>query len=151
MMIKRTIFLCISAALITSALAGDFDREIKARQSFMQVLAYNNGLLAGMARGKVPYDGELAQIAAMNLKLASQMNMSSVWVAGSDMGVAGNDTKTKAELWSTWPQAGTYLGDLGNASVALDAVAGMGLDQMKAALMDVGKACSACHKKFRAK
>jgi cytochrome c556 len=151
MIIKKAIFLCISAALITTALAGDFDREIKARQSFMQVLAYNNGLLAGMARGKVPYDAELAQTAAMNLKLASQMNMGSVWVPGSEMGVEGNDTKTKAELWSTWPKAGTYLADLGKASVALDAVAGMGLDQMKAAFSDVGDACSACHKDFRAK
>lgn len=41
---KQTLFLCLGAALITTALAGDFDREIKARQSFMQVLAYNNGL-----------------------------------------------------------------------------------------------------------
>jgi cytochrome c556 len=151
MIIKKTIFLCIISALISTALAGDFEREIKARQAFMQVLAYNNGLLAGMARGKMPYDAELAQTAAMNLKLASQMNMGSVWAAGSDMAVAGNDTKAKAELWSTWPQVGTYLGDLGKASVALDAAAGMGLDQMKAALTDVGKACSACHKKFRAK
>ncbi|ATX78448.1 MULTISPECIES: cytochrome c [Reinekea] len=148
---KQTLFLCLGAALITTALAGDFDREIKARQSFMQVLAYNNGLLANMVRGKVPYDAELAQTAALNLKLAAQMNMSSVWVVGSDMSVAGNDTKTKPELWSTWPKAGSYLTDLGNASALLDGVAGMGLEQMKAAFSDVGKACSACHKDFRAK
>jgi len=148
---KQTLFLCLSAALITTALAGDFDREIKARQSFMQVLAYNNGLLANMVRGKVPYDAELAQTAALNLKLAAQMNMSSVWVVGSDMSVAGNDTKTKPELWSTWPKAGSYLTDLSEASALLDGVAGMGLEQMKAAFSDVGKACSSCHKDFRAK
>ena len=45
----------------------------------------------------------------------------------------------------------THHGDLGNASALLDGVAGMGLEQMKAAFSDVGKACSACHKDFRAK
>jgi len=103
-----------------------------------------------MVRGKMDYDAELAQAAAKNLSLAAQMNNGSMWPQGSDMDSVSN-TVAKAGIWTTWPKAGDYFGDLASASAELEGKAGNGLDDLKSAMKAVGKSCSGCHKEFRAK
>ncbi len=149
--LKILLSLCVCAALVTVGVqAGEFDKQVKARQSFMQILAYNNGILGAMARGKAPYDATVAQTAATNLSLAASMSNASMWPAGSDMD-SQSDTVAKKDIWSTWPKAGESFGKLAKATTFLEGEAGNGVDALKAAMKDVGKTCSGCHKQFRAK
>lgn len=148
---KTVLTLCICALLASVAThADEYESEIKARQAFMQILAYNNGMLAAMVRGKVPYDAEQATIAARNVSLAASMNNGSMWPAGSDLD-SHEGTVAKKEIWSTWPEAGNIFNELAMASTSLEAEAGKGVDALKAAMGPVGDACSSCHKKFRQK
>ncbi len=152
-MIKLTfaIPLCLAAGLAASfTQAGDFDTEIKARQSWMEVLAYNSGILGAMTRGRMEYDADLASAAAKNMSLAAQMNNGSMWPVGSDMN-SHEGTVAKAELWQNFDKVGGLLGDLKTATSQLEMDAGKGLDALKSAMGDVGKTCSGCHRDFRAK
>ena len=56
-----------------SGLANDFEKEVKARQSLMQVYGFNIGILGAMAKSEMPYDPEIAQAAADNLNAAVSM------------------------------------------------------------------------------
>jgi cytochrome c556 len=140
------------SALIFSivAQAGDFDTQIEGRQAYMSILGYNVGILGAMTRGKMDYDADLAQAVAKNLSLAAQMNNGTMWPQGSDMG-SNDNTVTKADLWANFADAGAYLSDLTDATQTLEMEAGKGLDSLNAAMGDVGKTCSGCHKQFRAK
>lgn len=152
-MIKLTyaIPLCLVAAIAAGmSQAGDFDSEIKARQSWMQILAYNSGILGAMTRGKMDYDADLASAAAKNMNLAAQMDNASMWPVGSDM-ASHDGTVAKAELWQNFPAVGGYLGDLSKATSQLEMDAGKSLAALTAAMGDVGKSCSGCHKEFRGK
>lgn len=149
--LKLALPLLICAALFaTHTSADEFKNQIKARQAYMQVLGYNVGILGAMARGRVPYDAEMATAAAQNLNFAAQMNNGSMWPMGSDMD-SHADTVAKVELWQNFSEAGGYLTDMSTATANLVGEAGNGVDAMKAAFGDVGKTCSGCHKQFRAK
>jgi cytochrome c556 len=152
MELKNAFFtLCVCAAIIVvPAQADEFDSEVKARQAFMQILAYNNGILASMVRGKAPYDAEIAKVAARNVNLAASMNNASMWPAGSDM-TSHEESVAKKDIWTTWPKAGDIFSELSLAAMNLENEAGKGLDALKTAIDPVGEACSSCHKQFREK
>jgi len=44
----------------TDVAAGEFDKQIKARQSVMQIYSFNLGQLGAMAKGEIKYDAKLA-------------------------------------------------------------------------------------------
>lgn len=146
------ILLCIFASILaTSSIAeDDFKGQIKARQSVMQLLAYNNGILGAMAKGKMPYDADLAQTAASNLVLITTMNNNSMWPKGSDL-TASDDTVAKAGIWSNMADFGGNFGKLKTGAKKLKAQAGKGLAELKMVAGEFGKNCGGCHKKFKAK
>ena len=114
------ISLCIFAVVITSQIqAADFESEIKARQSWMQIMGYNSGILGNMVRGRIEYDADLATASAKNMSLAAQMNNGSMWPMGSDMD-SHEGTVAKADLWQNFSDAGQILGDLASATKALE-------------------------------
>ncbi|MEZ5652029.1 MAG: cytochrome c [Burkholderiaceae bacterium] len=154
---SRLIAVLSLAALcaLQPATAADepFKKEIKARQGLMQVYAFNLGMLAAMAKGEAPYDAKVAATAATNLKLATDMKNGAMWAKGSSHADAGLDkmTNAKPDIW----QAGSKIGERSKALVMavadLPAAAGAGLDQLKAGVGNVGKACKGCHDDFRRK
>jgi cytochrome c556 len=68
--------------------------------------------------------------------------------AGSDKG----DTKALPAVWTDWAGFETASNNAETAFDALSVAAGTGdLAKLQAAFADAGKACGACHEKFRAK
>ena len=80
--------LVLGVALSAPVIAAKDPNEglIKARQGEMQLRSFNAGPLFGMARGKMPYDAELATTSANNLKAQLSLNMGRAWEQGT-----GND------------------------------------------------------------
>ena len=117
-----------------------------------QLYAYHSGLLGAMAKGEIEYDAEIALEAAKNLEAVSKLGQSTFWPQGSDNSNSEN-AKNRAlpEIWETFPDILEKVEGLQKATTALAAVAGGGLDALKANMGDVGQACKACHQDFRAK
>lgn len=148
----------LAAAVIATSAVGDGHADkavlaaVKARQSQMTLYSFNIGLLGGMARGTIEYDADAATAAARNLAALSQLDQSRLWPQGSDNVALGADT-TQA-LPAIW-EAGSTVGEKGmalaTAAIALEQVAGTGLDALRGGIGDVGKSCGSCHETYRQK
>jgi cytochrome c556 len=147
-----TVSLLFAVNLLSSASAGNFDRQIKARQSFMQVYAFNIGILGAMAKGETDYDADLAKASADNLLSAARMNNGAMWPKGSDIATAGNEnlTRAKAVIWASFPQVAEKHQALTDAATKMAAEAGNGIDAIRANIGAVGGGCKGCHDDFRA-
>lgn len=122
---------------------------IEARQGEMQLRAYSVAPLFGMAKGKVPYDAEQAAKLANNLKVLMNIDMGPAWKEGT-----GNDNYAKVshalpEVWSTYPKVAEAGKEYAATVDELAAMAGNGLEALRAAIGDVGDACKGCHDDFR--
>lgn len=148
---KRLLAITAAAMTLTGAAAfadGHVEHAIKARQSHMQLYAFNLGTLGAMAKGEVEYNAEAAQAAADNLAALASLNQSAYWPQGSDSGSSAN-SKAKAEMWSNFPEVMKIGSDMASASMAMKAAAGTDLAALRGAIGPVGAACGACHKAYR--
>lgn len=154
MIFKRvTIIATASALTIAGAAFADGhltdsqQKALDARKSHMGLYGFNLGTLGAMAQDKIPYDAAAAATAAANLAALANMSHDSYWVEGTDSSVEGS--RAKAEIWSD--MEGYMAADmkLATTTTALAAVAGDGLDAMKAAFGPVGQSCGACHEDYR--
>lgn len=145
----------ISASMTTFAEDHGTDyaykKEIKARHGVMDLYAYYLGELGAMAKGAVPYDAEAASRAASNLLATVSLDNTSMWPQGSDNSVAElkNKTRSKPEIWTTYPKVAEKQEALLAAATTMAAEAGKGVDGIKANIGAVGKSCKDCHKSFR--
>jgi cytochrome c556 len=120
---------------------------IKYRQSALFILGQNFSPLAAMAQGKIPHDAAAAarhaEIADFAIKLP--------WGAFSPGTEQGN-TKAKAEIWLEMEDFKAKA-DKAQQEVAKLAQLAKGGDfnALKAQVGETGKACKACHDKFRNK
>lgn len=148
--------LCCTALAFASVstLAADkpFEKEINARQSFMQVVAFNMGILGAMAKGKVPFDSAAADAAANNIYSASMMNNAAMWPMGSD-----NSNPELKDMTDALPYSWENYADVSekhqawvDASKALAANAGTSLAELRKTIGPVGKSCKGCHKVSKA-
>ncbi len=124
------------------------ETAMKVRKAHMQLFSFNLGILGGMAQEKAPYDAQTASIAAANLAAMASINQAGYWLEGTDTSVEGS--RAKPEIWTDMAGFEEDNADLATASTALAAVAGDGLDALKAAFGPVGKACGDCHEAYRA-
>jgi len=140
-----------SAVIANAQDKGPHDDAIKARKALMQLYGYSTGVLGAMAKGKMDYDAEIAQEMADNLNAAVNMGQSTMWPAGSDNETAGN-AKNRAlpAIWETYPAIVEKSEAMAKAAENLQANAGGGLDALRGAIGDAGKACKACHDDYRA-
>jgi len=124
---------------------------IKARQAEMQLRSFNAGPMFAMAKGKMPYDAELAKKLAANLKLMLDLDNSRAWIKGTSNKEYADDTTALPKIWETWPKIADYGKDYAKAVNELAAVAGNGQDALKDKIKGLGKACKDCHDEFRKK
>ena len=92
-----------TGAIATSAFAdGHLDKAVKARQGFMQVVAFQLGPLGAMAKGEMDYDAELAAANAANLQALANMNNGAMWPSGFGQRSTrrGQDTRPARRLGS---------------------------------------------------
>ncbi|WP_102223116.1 c-type cytochrome [Acidimangrovimonas sediminis] len=139
------ITLAASAALA----AGPMDGAIKARQGLMDNLAFNLGVLGGMAKGAMPYDQSAAQAAAGNIVTLTTLNEGAYWPKGSDNG-AVEGTHALPAIWDKPDAFMGHMKDLHDAAVKMQEAAGTDLSAVQGAMKGVGGACGGCHKQFRA-
>lgn len=147
----RIILLLAFIGLTSTGFAANDPNEkaIKARQGEMQLRSFNAGPLFGMAKGQIEYDAELASKLAGNLKLMLDLDNGRAWAAGSHNEAYPGKTTALPKVWDTYPEISEYGKNYAKAVSELAAVAGNGLDALKPAVGDLGKACKACHDDFR--
>ena len=135
-----------------SVQAADMSKQVKARQAVMVLRGYYMGQLAAMAKGKMAYDAKLASSAANSMvALATSVDGSTMYPQGSGTDKLGDATRSRPEIWSTYPK----VAEAGKAHVMaaqnMAQVAGNGLAALQGAIGGLGKTCGGCHKPFRVK
>ena len=136
-----------STAFAAGHLTPEQQRAIDARQSHMTLYGFYLGPLGGMAQDRIPYDAAVAATAAANLAALANLDQAGYWVEGTDASVEGN--RAKAEIWTDMAGFEAEQAKLADAATGLAAVAGDGLDAMKAAFGPVGQSCGSCHESYR--
>ncbi len=148
---KKTVIAAVIGALAAGAMVGGAtialaqDDVIKQRQENRK----QAGATMRAIKGVIDAKGDVKTIVPQAAKLKElEVAFVKMFPAGSDKG----DTKALPTVWSD--SAGFMAADK-NADAAYDklaAAAGSGnLEATTAAFGDAGKACGACHEKFRAK
>lgn len=122
---------------------------IKARQSHMQLFAFNLGTLGGMAQGKIDYDADAAQIAADNLAALASVDFRPYFVVGSS-NTDVERTRALPALWEDTDGVMSALATLQAATAGMADSAGGGLEGLQTAMSALGGACGACHQAYRA-
>ncbi|QIE42372.1 cytochrome c [Rhodobacteraceae bacterium SC52] len=128
--------------------AQDYSAAVKARQGQFRIMALNLGVLGGMAKGEIAYDAEMAEMAAENLEMISELHEAPLWPEdSSNMDIEG----TRA-LPSIWDENEDFLAKwaaFGEAAEQLEEIADDGQAGLGAAVGAVGKTCGACHDAHR--
>ena len=123
------------------------EQLVKQRQSAMTLIAKYFGPLGGMLKGAVPYNADVVARNAAYLEVLSQMPWDGF--AESTKGVKSAALPAAFTDGAKFKQAQDQLR---TAVGALNTAAKGGNEAtVKAAIGDVGKACSACHDNFREK
>ena len=141
-----------SAAVLASADSHVSDKQIaagiKARQSQMQLYAFNLGTLGAMAKQETAYDATAASSAADNLAALASLSQAGYWLPGSD----SNSVEGSRALPAIWT-ADSKIGEEGknflDAVLAMQSAAGTDLASLQGAMGAVGKSCGSCHKSYR--
>ena len=143
----------LMAAIVISipalALADAATDAVKARQEHMKGYGQNVGLLAKMAKGEIAYDSGQAQAAADALVGLTGKDISGLWLPGTSTVDMPGVSEALPALWENGAKAGEIAGQLKQAALALQVVAGDDRAVMAQALGEVGKTCQECHKSFR--
>ncbi|MFT2111083.1 c-type cytochrome [Marinomonas sp. 2405UD68-3] len=151
---KRLNVLSITlAALALSAgslSAADVDKSIEMRQSYMQLIAFNVGIVGSMAKGKTEYDSTVALQAANNLDLLSKINYQSMWPEGSS-NTDYNHTRAKEKIWSDAEGFATKHTNFANSAQNLVNLADKGLNNLRVGMKELGGSCGGCHQGYRTK
>ncbi|WP_159458508.1 c-type cytochrome [Roseisalinus antarcticus] len=130
---------------VDPAIAG----AIAARQAHMQLYAHNLGIVGGMAQGEIEYDAEMATTAAADLVALSQISEQAYWPEGSDNSTGM--TRALPAIWESPEGFAEHRADLIENAMALEAVAGDGVEALGGALRGIGGTCGACHREYRAR
>lgn len=145
--------LSLSAVIIGSLLAGNAlaqakpEDAIKYRRGVFAVMGWNFGALAAMAKGERPHDKDEAARRAATVAFMSRLPAEG-FIPGSDKG----ETKAKPEVWTEMDDFKAKLEKMqGEAAKLADVARGGDLNALKAQVGETGKACKACHDKFRNK
>jgi cytochrome c556 len=148
---RKTLILAIVGALAAGAMVGGAtmalaqDDPIKARQENRKQTAAAMRAIKGIIDAKGPTAGAVEQAAKLKTLEAAFVKL---FPAGSDKG------ETKA-LPTVWSDSAGFMAASKNVDASYDKLAvaaGSGdLAALTAAFGDTGKACGACHEKFRAK
>jgi cytochrome c556 len=124
------------------------DQAVKYRQSVYKVILWNFGPMAAMVRGQAPWDQE--EFARRAERVAT---MAPMLIEGYPRGSgpeAGVHTRARPELWSNMEEFRSLMKTMETRAADLANVArGGDADKTRAAFGELGKACGACHDKYR--
>lgn len=116
---------------------------IKYRQSAFALMGAHMGRLAAMAQGKAPYDQQAAMHSAQIVDTMSKLP----W-EGFVPETKSADTGAKPALYDNMGEIREMVERLNKETARLVEVAGS-LDTMRSQVGQTGRACKACHDKYR--
>jgi cytochrome c556 len=138
----------VTGLVIAGPAAAQFQKPedaIKYRKAAFTVLANHFGRIAAMANGKVPFDPAAVQ---SNAELVAQV--SKLPYAAFIDGTSSGETKAKPEIWTEQDKFKAAASKMQDEVTKLNVAAKSGsIDQIKAAVGDLGKSCKACHDNYR--
>lgn len=146
-----------AAGLLALSLAGLASAQmkpedaIKFRQSGYTFMAWNMGKIKAQAvDGTTPFNKDQVAAAANAIAAVANSGMGSLYLPGTDKGKGWKDTRVKPELFTDKEEVGKIAKNFVEQANKLQQVALAG-DQaaIKAQFGEMGKACKACHDKFR--
>jgi cytochrome c556 len=139
-----------AAAVAAYAQSDDRHPAVKARQAYFSLLGANVGPLAGMAKGDIDYDADVAKTHAANLSAMTGYNIAPHFPAGTAKADLPGQTRALAGIWDNLDDVMTKNGAMVEAIAALQGPAGEGRAALGPALGKVGATCKACHDDYRA-
>lgn len=140
------IAVALGSAVSAQALAQANPNQLIAdRKGAMDLQAKYLGPLVGMARGRVPFDAQIAQRNSEYLAVLTQMP----WDDFQQSTAASERTRAKPELYKDPAKFKKHIDGL-HAEVQKLVTAGRGgnAEAVKAAAFSVARACNACHEDF---
>lgn len=148
---KKALAVAMGALVLGAGLAAVAQTKpedsIKYRRSAMFLVGQNFGPLAAMAQGKRPYDKDAAIKYANIVAFVSKLPLEG-FVPGTDTG----ETKAKPEIWQDMDDFKAKMDKMNQETARLAQVAQNGdFEALKAQVGETGKACKACHDKYRNK
>ncbi len=142
--IKVAAFCVASLMGTTASIASD---PIANRQAMMKNVGAAMRIAAGMAQGKIPYDGISAEL-AMRVMNSSASGLSSMFPEDSK---TGGDTEAAPKIWEDKAGFDALTAEFQTASAKAAEAAKAGEGDFKAAFGAVAKNCKACHQDYRIK
>lgn len=154
---SRAVFAAVAAALLVltgglavsqNAPAVKPDQAVKYRQSVYKVILWNFGPMAAMVRGQAPWDqAEFTRRAERVATMAPMLLEGYPEGSGPEAGV---HTRARPELWKNVDDFRSLMKSMEGKAADLATVAKSGdADETKTAFGELGKACGACHDKYR--
>lgn len=154
---KKTIAAAVSIALLGAAgsVAAQVSTEdaIKFRQAGYKFMAWNMGKIKDQAvDGKVAFNKDQVLNAALAIKGVANSGMGALYLPGTDIRSAPVKTRALPELFD--PKNAEDRNKIGGnfvqqANKLAEVAAGGDQAAIKAQFGELGKACKACHDKFR--
>lgn len=139
--------ICVAAGVLVatpaSAQFAKAENAIKYRQSAFTVMSNHMGRLAAMAKGEKPFDAAAAQSSAQLIATMSKLPWEA-FTPGSD----GGASNVKGDPWKNADDFKSLQERLMGETAKLPGAAAS-LDSLRAQLGATGKACTACHDKYR--
>ena len=154
----RKIVTHAAAALLTLSLAAGASAQmkpedmIKARQSGYTFMAWNMGKIkAQVVDGTTPYNKDQVVAAANAIAAVANSGMGALFAPDTGEGKGWKSTRVKAEFFKEQDEVRKIAMNYVQQANKLQEVAATGdLAAIKEQFGDTGKACKACHDKYRA-
>lgn len=145
-MIATLLTLSIGGMTLQSAAASE---AVDYRQSTMTIFKWYLKPMAGMVKGKIPFNAVVFRKKAAGLAAATRLDLLSGFPRGS---FDPDESDAKREIWEKWPEFTDRFRALQTESVKLAQVArGNDMAAIRAQFGKTAKTCGGCHKPFRAK
>jgi cytochrome c556 len=141
----RSLSLVVCSGILAAGIAVAAQDTIKERQQLMKDNGEAAKLVTAMLKGEKPYDAKEAETAMKSVN-ASIAKFVTLFPIGTE---TGGDTAAKPEIWANKAEFESIAKQLDAVTAKAAAAAPGGLDGFKTAMAEVGKACKACHEKFR--
>jgi cytochrome c556 len=139
------------AATAAPALADEADMVTYARQGIMNAMQWDANVIYAMAKGKIPYDAEVASERAAKIQVLAGYDIASLFLDGTSKPERPGKTRAEPSVWDEPLKFEQGLEDLRAAMANVVTQVGAGEEEMIAAATELGQTCGGCHKQFRAK
>lgn len=148
---KRTLTALLLAGVLPAAAPaqdGEVPAAVEARHGIMKNYSFNLSTLGDMAKGEIAYDAEAATTAADRLVRLSDLPQSGYWPDGT----SSEDLEQSRALPAVWESMDDFVsgfGEMHEAALAMQEVAGDGRDAVAGQMRSLGQSCGGCHDDYR--